>query len=212
MLLTAQQLKLIAPSLSVAKATELAELINLVAPNYGITNKNLFEEFLATILHESSEFSRKEENLNYTTPERIIKIWPSRFNYTGVGGKKNATAFVRNPKALANEVYNGRMGNKTGSNDGYDFRGGGFIQLTGRDMYNAYARYHGIAASEVADKTRKLDWWALDSACWVFVIEKKLLPLAERNDFITITKRINGGTIGLNDRMAYLARCRKFLV
>jgi len=211
MLITDAILKQIVPQLTAQRAKEIAELINLVCPTYGINNKNLLEEFLATVIHESCGFTAKLESINYTTAARIIATWPSRFNTTGTGGKKNANDYVRNPKKLANEVYNGRMGNRTGTDDGYNFRGGGFIQITGRDAYASYARYHGIGVEDAANKVKAEDWWAMDSACWVFTAMKGLLPYADKDDFLTITKRINGGTIGWNDRVYYYERCKKYL-
>tara|TARA_R110000850_G_scaffold233967_3_gene358860 strand:+ start:3033 stop:3842 length:810 start_codon:yes stop_codon:yes gene_type:complete len=88
---------------------------------------------LATAYHEPGPKSRmipNRESLYYTTASRIRKVWPSRFPSLA-----SATPFVRSTKALANKVYNGRLGNKVGSNDGYFYRGGGLDHLTGREHY-----------------------------------------------------------------------------
>jgi len=143
-----------------------------------------------------------------------VAVWPSRFNLTGTNGRKNANNYVKNPKGLANEVYNGRMGNKPGSDDGYNFRGGGFIQITGRENYQLYSNYCGntLPLEQFADLLRMNDRFALDSACWFFAIYKNLLPLATGNsNFITIVKRINGGTIGLEERQHFFELCKKFI-
>jgi len=209
MLITQQQLQKIAPSLKDDYAKEITDLLNLICPQYGITPA-AFNCFLATIVHESGEFSIKEESLNYTHAQRIVDVWPSRFNLTGSNGKLNANDYVRNPQKLANAVYNNRMGNRPDSSDGWDFRGSGFIQLTGRESFQRYGTYHGITDLEdVAEKLRTLDWWAVDSACWEFAIDKKLIPIAENGDFKTVTLRINGGLIGWNDRLNYYYRSIK---
>lgn len=87
---------------------------------------------LATAYHEPGPGSRmmpNRENLTYTSAARIAKVWPSRFT------PSTALAYVRKPKSLANKVYNGRLGNRPGSDDGWDYRGGGLDHLTGRDNY-----------------------------------------------------------------------------
>lgn len=84
---------------------------------------------LATAWHEA-KLTPGRENLNYTTASRIRAVWPTRFKSVD-----DAKPYVRNPKALGNKVYNGRLGNRTGTDDGYNFRGGGLDQLTGRENY-----------------------------------------------------------------------------
>lgn len=170
--------------------------------------------FLGQVSHESGNFKSKTESLIYSTAKRIVDIWPSRFNLTGTGGKKNANDFVRNQEKLANEVYGGRMGNNQ-PGDGFRFRGGGFLQLTGRDMYKKYADYIKKPVEETADLVRTDDYYALDSALWVFCIEKKLNSVADKGvdlpTITTISKRINGGTIGLDDRVAKTTKFHKLL-
>lgn len=88
---------------------------------------------LATAYHETGPSSRmvpNRENMNYTTAKRLTQVWPKRFPT-----EASAKGFVKNPKALANKVYNGRLGNRTGTDDGFIFRGGGFDHLTGRENY-----------------------------------------------------------------------------
>ena len=98
------------------------------------------------------------------------------------------------------------------SGDGYRYRGGGFIQITGKDMYQKYAAKAGQPINVISDLMRTDDRWALDSAAWVFAIEKSLLDEADRGDLITMTKRINGGLIGQEDREANYARAKKVLI
>jgi putative chitinase len=202
-MLTAEQLKKICPTLKDDRALSISGLINSVCPKYDINTPFRLQAFLAQIAHESGEFRIKTERMNYSTPERIVAIWPSRFNLTGEG-KLNAHDYIRNAEKLGNQVYSGRMGNgapETG--DGYRYRGGGFLQLTGKETYQRYADYIKKNVGETADLVRNTDEYALDSACWVYVIDKKLNDESDKQDFITITKRINGGTIGLTDRLKY---------
>ncbi len=195
MTVTGEQIKQLIPSLPQERPMIIADVINLVLPKYGLLTPEVLPDFLAQVVHESNGFKAKAENLNYSAA-RLCAVWPSRFPTIA-----DAQPFANNPVALANKVYNGRMGNKTGSNDGYDFRGAGFIQLTGRDIAEQYGTYVGNAdTADLMERVRTEDYWAMDSAAWVFAINKKLIPLAMQNDIVGITKRINGGLIGLEDR------------
>jgi len=160
--------------------------------------------FLAQIAHESGDFTIKTESMNYSTPERIVAIWPSRFNLDGSNGKKNAHDYIKNQEKLAEAVYGGRMGNNN-PGDGFRFRGGGFLQLTGKDAYKGYAAYLGKTVEEAADLLRSDNHFALDAACWEYVNNMKLNAVADTgssDEVITkITKRVNGGTIGLSERI-----------
>ena len=207
MLITPDILRKIVDTLTQDRAALIAGLINEICPKYGINNKDRLEEFLATLAHESGGFRIKEENLNYTTAARLRAIWPSRFPT-----EQSAKRFVRQPQLLANLVYGGRMGNNT-QNDGWDFRGAGFIQITGRFSFEAYHRYLKFngTVQQLAAQIRTDDRWAMDSACYVFAIEKQLLDEADNDQFQLITRRINGGLIGWNDRVKYLERCKLYL-
>jgi putative chitinase len=178
---------------------------------YGISTELRAAHFLAQIAHESGDFTIKTESMNYTTPARLVEIWPSRFSLDGSGGgKKKASDYVKNQEKLAEAVYGGRMGNNN-PGDGFRFRGGGWLQLTGKDAYKGYAAYLGKTVEETADLLRSDNKYALDAACWEYVINMKLNPVADQgstDDIIkTITKRVNGGYIGLADRTAHF---RKF--
>lgn len=212
-LITKDQLKKVCPSLKDDRSTLIANLINEICPKYGINTKDILHEFLATIAHESGEFTIKVENMNYTTPQRLVDIWPSRFSLTGGNGKLKASDYVRNAEKLANEVYANRMGNgNPASGDGFRYRGAGFSQITGFDSYSKYAKYIKKGTAEAAELVRTTDEYALDSACWLFAIEKGLLDEADKDDFLTVTRRINGGVIGLADRVKYYERAKQFVV
>lgn len=161
--------------------------------------------FLAQVGHESGNFAVKTENMNYSTPKRIAAVWPTRFNMEGSGGKKNAHDYVKNPAKLAEAVYGGRMGNDQ-PGDGFRYRGGGFLQLTGKDAYAGYARFITKDIGTTADLLRSDDNFALDSALWIYVFGKGLNQIADKgatDDIIkAISIKVNGGTIGLPERIS----------
>jgi len=211
-MITGQQLKAICPNIKQDRADILAALMSKSFAKYGINNPARIQAFVAQVAHESGEFSIKTESMNYSSPERICAIWPSRFNMDGSAGKRNAHEFVKNQEKLANTVYSGRMGNgDAASGDGFRYRGGGYMQLTGKETYQHYATYIGKNVGETADLVRNTDEYALDSACWIFAIFKKLNDEADRGEFISITKKINGGTIGLEERQKYFARAKSHI-
>ncbi len=171
---------------------------------YGINTDLEASHFLAQIAHESGEFTIKTESMKYTTPQRIVDIWPSRFNLDGSGGKKNANEYTKNEEKLAEAVYGGRMGNNN-PGDGFRFRGGGFLQLTGKDAYKEYAAYLGKSVEETADLIRSDNYYALDSALWEYCINMKLNVVASTGTSQDVVKKIsrtvNGGLIGIDERI-----------
>ena len=203
-LILPEQLQKIEPKLSFVRCQEMTDLLNELCPKYGMDSIDRFEEFLANVLQESGAFTHKVEDMNYTA-KRITQVWPSRFKTI-----QDALPFARNPVALANKVYGGRMGN-TDPNDGWTYRGGGFIGLTGKEVYGLYAAYIAKPTAEAAELVRTTDRYALDSACWFFAKLKGLIDEAERDEFIKIVKAINGGTIGLNVREDYYKRVKAVL-
>lgn len=172
---------------------------------YAIDSPLRAAHFLGQIAHESGDFTIKTESMNYTTPSRIVAIWPSRFNLDGTGGKKDANKYIKNQELLAEAVYGGRMGNDQ-PGDGFRFRGGGFLQLTGKESYKGYAGYLKKSVNETADLLRSDNFYALDCALWEYTINMKLNSVADQgmtdDVILKITKRVNGGTIGLEDRKA----------
>lgn len=211
-LITEEQLKNIAWKKRMPETliTEVTDLVNLICPGFGI-DKDILHEFLANVLHESDEFTHLSENLNYSA-QRIVDTWPTRFPNLAA-----AEPFARNPQSLANKVYGGRMGNEQ-RNDGWDFRGGGAIQLTGRAMYSGFARFmlnrFGMkcTAQEWAELIRTNQKWSLYAACWFFTVVKDLAQLAIDDEMGTIIKRINGGFNGKSDRMKYYELCKKYIL
>lgn len=160
--------------------------------------------FLAQAAHECGGFSRFVENLNYSAPA-LLKTWPRHFPTREI-----ARRYERKPEAIANRAYADRMGNgPEGSGDGWRFRGRGIFQLTGRDNYTAGGEALGldlVANPELAavpSNAVRLALWFWDS--------RKLSRLADRDDVRAVTKGINGGLIGLDDRKARLLSARRAL-
>lgn len=126
---------LVACGVAPTQARFYAEPMDIACTRFGITTKPRIAAFLAQTHHESAGFTRTEENLYYSTPERIRQMWPTRVTTLGEAAK-----LCRNPQALANKVYCNRLGNgPEASGDGWEYRGRGFIQLTGKDNYKKAA-------------------------------------------------------------------------
>ena len=150
--------------------------------------------FIAQCGHESRNFNVLTENLNYSA-NALNTFFPKYFKRAG----RDANEYHRKPEAIANVIYANRMDNgDTDSGDGWRFRGGGILQLTGRYNYTEFGEDVEMSAEEAVDYVRTKKG-ALDSACW-FWDENNINKHCDAMDIIKMTKRINGGTIGLEDR------------
>lgn len=164
-----------------------------VLPKYEINTPNRIAAFLAQCGHESGGFTVLQENLNYSA-EGLRKIFPSRFATVAA-----AQPYHRQPEKIANKIYCDRMGNGSeSSGDGYKFRGRGAIQLTGKENYSNFAKSIGKSLDETVAYCETLEG-AICSAAW-FWTTRKLNVCADCGDILSMTKKINGGTIGLEDR------------
>jgi putative chitinase len=164
---------------------------------YDITTPIRQASFIGQCAHESANFKVLQENLNYSA-EGLMKTWPSRFPT-----KEVADQYARQPAKIAGKVYNGRLGN-TSEEEAAKYLGRGLIQLTGKENYEHCGS--GIGADLLADPNLLLDpRYACLSAGW-FWNKKGLNALADTKDYETMTKRINGGLIGLDDRKAKIAK------
>lgn len=194
-----------------ARAGQWVAALNDCMRACAITSGSRQAAFLAQVMVESSELRRLDEALGYA-PQRLRQVWPQRFPTDDV-----AMRYAHNPTALANYVYAGRMGNgNEASGDGWRYHGRGLIQLTGRDNYVAFARAMQVDAIRDPDLLLAPAGAAL-SAGW-FWQSKGLNELADQLDggeadqvFEQITRRINGGTLGLDERRAYWQRARTAL-
>ena len=158
--------------------------------------------FIGQCQHESANFTKLEEGLNYSAT-RLMAVWPSRFPDMDV-----ANQYANNPEKIANKVYGGRMGNVE-DGDGWNYHGRGLIQLTGRDNYANCGS--GLGVDLLGNPNWLLDpKYATLSAGWFFN-KKGLNDLADTGDYETMTKRINGDVLGLDDRKAKIAKAREIL-
>ena len=158
--------------------------------------------FIGQCAHESGNFKALQENLNYSA-EGLMKTWPSRF-----ATKEIADQYARQPAKIAGKVYNGRLGN-TSEEEASNFLGRGLIQLTGKENYANCGTALGIDL--IGNPTLLTDpKYAALSAGW-FWNKKGLNALADASDIETMTKRINGGLIGLDDRKAKIAKALSVL-
>jgi putative chitinase len=183
-------------------ADDWAAALDGALSRFHITTRDRVCAFLAQTSHESAHFRRLEESLYYRTPARLMAVWPKRFR-----DEASATPYVANPERLGNYVYALRMGNgDEASGDGYRYRGRGLIQLTGRSNYLQAGEALGIDLVSTPDRLVAKDVAAL-SAAW-FWDTRGLNALADHDkpdddleDFVEITRRINGGTVGLKERL-----------
>jgi putative chitinase len=175
---------------------EWATALNDTFTRFGIASPRQQAAFIGQCGHECGNFRILEENLNYRAAT-LMKLWPKRFPTQEV-----ANAYEKNPRRIANMVYSGRMGNRDeSSGDGYRFRGRGCIQLTGHANY-----FHAGKALDV-DFVMEPDLvatpkYAALTAGW-FWSTHDCNRLAEAGDWTALTRKINGGTIGLSDRIKH---------
>ena len=165
-------------------------------PDYDINTPNRIAAFVAQCAHESGGFMVLKENLNYKAAT-LRKIFPKYFPNDQI-----AQEYASKPNkqvAIASKVYANRMGNgDEASQEGYKFCGRGLIQLTGRSNYQAFADSLEMNIDDVPEYLQTFEG-AAQSACW-FWETNKLNQWADAGDIVGLTKRINGGTIGLEDR------------
>ena len=181
---------------------EIAEwhkVLSSALPKYEINNARRIAAFISQCAHESRDFTAMEENLNYSK-EALERVFPRYFG----PGKQNAAEYARNPEKIANYVYMDEHRSKAGAlgnvqpGDGWRFRGRGLKQLTGRNNYARFATHYKMTPEQASDWIETKEG-ALASALW-FWDTNKLNPVADTGDVVALTKRINGGDIGLADR------------
>lgn len=169
---------------------KMAAHLNEAALKAGITTRLRLAHWLAQLAHESALIP-VEESLYYSRPERLMQVWPSRFPSLAM-----ALPWVRNPVGLGNKVYGGRLGNALG--EGYLYRGRGLIQLTGKNNYARYGRLAGVDL--VKNPSLLCDPRVSALVAGLFWQANGCNELADKNDVLAITKRINGGITGLSHR------------
>jgi putative chitinase len=170
--------------------------LSQLLPDYEINTPQRIAAFMAQCAHESGGFIFLTENLNYKA-ESLMKVFPKYFPEMSL-----AKAYEKKPEKIANRVYANRMGNgDEASGDGFKYRGRGLIQLTGKTNYSWFAASLEISPEEAAEYTQTFEG-AAQSACW-FWETNKLNKEADAGDIKTMTRKINGGFIGLDDRIKH---------
>lgn len=173
-----------------------------VFPKYALTSDLLVAHAMAQFSHECGAGNEVVENLNYSA-RGLMNTWPGRFD------EAKATAFAHDQQRIANEVYNGRMGNRPGSDDGWNYRGRGGSQVTGREGYEKLAQRVGLDLINQPDLVNAPEHF-LECAVADFII-CGCLPFAAQDDVSGVTYHLNGGHIGLAERTAWLERWKAAL-
>ena len=182
-------------------ADRLTPALDAAMARYEIDTPARMAAFLAQLAHESGQLQRWSENLSYRW-QRLREVFPKYFRTDA-----DAQAFDRQPERIANRVYGGRMGNgPEASGDGWRYRGRGPIQLTGKDNYRACGADIGVDLVNQPERLETPEVGCL-AAGW-FWAKRGLNALADAGDFVAITKKINGGLIGLEEREAFWERAK----
>jgi putative chitinase len=165
-------------------------------PDYDINTPQRIAMFVAQCAHESGNFRVLKENLNYRA-ESLTKVWPRHFPNLDI-----ARQYANKQEAIANRAYANRMGNgDEASGDGWRYCGRGLIQLTGKDNYTRFAMSIETPVEEIPAYLGTFEG-AVQSACW-FWETNNLNQWCDQGDVLTVTKKINGGTLGLADRQKH---------
>ena len=194
MKLTVSQLKQMVPGIT--HVDHWIEAFDQLLPDYEINTPKRVAAFIAQCAHESGGFRFLKENLNYKA-ESLMKTFPKYFS-----DRDTANAYAKQPVKIANRVYANRMGNgDEASGDGYKYCGRGLIQLTGKSNYSWFAASLEISPDEASAYLETFEG-AAQSACW-FWESNNLNTEADAGDIKKMTKKINGGYIGLDDRVKH---------
>jgi putative chitinase len=207
---------IVAAGVKQATAEKWVDAVAAACQEFGIKTPQRIAGFLSQCAHESGGFERLQENLNYSA-DGMAGIWPKRFAVMGPDGKpakkdgknqpnKFALALHRKPEMIANVVYSSRMGNgPTESGEGWLYRGRGLKQLTGKDNHRACSA--GLGVDLVANPDLLLEpIYAARSAAW-FWATNNCNKFADAGDIEGLTKKINGGLIGIEDRKKRYNAC-----
>lgn len=202
--ITIQQLKQITGVNDITFLTSAVNGINETLSKYNINTPLRISHFLAQIFHESGYLKALKENLNYSA-QGLTKTFKKYFI-----NEAAALPYARNQEKIANKVYANRMGNgPESSGDGWKYRGRGVIMITGKDNYTTLSKDTGIDFVKKPQLLEQMDY-AIMSGGWYWN-KNNLNTIADKDDILTITKRINGGTIGIESRKEILQKIKKIM-
>jgi putative chitinase len=180
----------------------LADAFNETFERFGILTPLQQASWIGQCGHECGNFKIMEENLNYRAAT-LLKLFPKTPKRAWGFTPEEAAAYEKQPKRIANRIYSNRMGNRDeASGDGWRFRGSGFLQLTGHSNFYHAGKALGVDFVMEPELVRTPKY-AAQTAGW-FWQTHKINQHADGRDFVTMTKRINGGTIGLDDRIKHI--------
>lgn len=203
--LTLDQLKELLPKNKYV--TYWHEALSKLLPDYEINTPERIAAFIAQCSHESGEFTTIKENLNYRW-ETLRRLFPKYFPTDDLA--KRYASMPNKQEAIANRIYANRMGNgPEESGDGFRYRGRGLIQLTGKENYSWFAASLDITVEEASEYIETFEG-AAQSACW-FWETNNLNRFADVGDIKGLTKAINGGYIGLEDRIKHYEHAKEVL-
>lgn len=204
-LLTIDELFYINNNLYKDKCEEYIDSLNKVLPENNIDTPLRVSHFLAQVIHESGHLKYNKENLNYSA-SALKSVFKKYFPTDDL-----ANQYARQPEKIANRVYANRMGNgPEESGDGWKMRGRGILQITGYDNYKKCGEYFNIDLIKTPDLLLVPEY-SIKSACW-FWNTRKLNDYADKDDIISITKKVNGGLNGIESRKEILNRAKKILL
>lgn len=204
-MVTKEQLVKMFPQIKKATLDEIYQPLVDAMKEFGIDTPARQAMFLAQCAHESTMFSRVSENLNYRA-ETLLRVFPKYYKTLN-----EAAAHARKPELIANRVYSSRMGNgDSASGDGYRYRGRGLIQLTGKNNYTECSKGLNVDLLKTPEYLETAVG-AARSAAW-FWANNGLNKFADAGDIVGATKRINGGTIGLEERKVLYNAAKSVLI
>lgn len=203
--ITIEQLQQIVPKAKVSDLERILSALNHQLPKFNIDTPLRQAHFIAQIAHESGSFRYTSENLNYSA-KALQAVFGKYFKTD-----EDAEQYARKPEEIANVVYANRMGNgDTQCGDGWRYRGRGLIQLTGKENYSQCSQFLGKDLVEQPELVSDEPDTSVAAACWYW-LQRRLNDYADADDVKGLTKRINGGYHGLDDRKAFLTRCKSVL-
>lgn len=199
-MITEEQIKRIAPKCKDTK--ELVVALNTLLPKYEITSPKRIAAFMAQYAMETQGFTKFIENTNYTSSERLLTVFPKYFKT-----KQIADGYAGHPQQIANRVYANRYGNgDEQSGDGFQYRGRGLCHLTFKSNYYQFSLETGIDVLKHPELLEEIHFAVL-AGCWYWK-RNKLNTLADKDDFVGVTKAINGGVNGLEERKKWWELCK----